>query len=70
MFELTEGIHTLRVWTRENEARLDSVYMSTDDNAQPVLASGFDGRDRTGTPKAVRFAGHMAITWAGIRQWR
>ena len=67
VFELDEGTHALRVWTRENESWLDCIFMSTDQSAQPVLASEFEGRERTSAPKNVAPAGKLAITWGRIR---
>jgi len=66
-FELTQGLHTLRIWTRENNAWLDSIFMSTEEDAQPVLASEFEGRGRLVEPKAVRYIGQLAVTWGQLR---
>jgi hypothetical protein len=68
IFELEEGTHMLRVWTRENETWLDCLFMSTNRNAIPVLASEFDGRERTGLiKKAVSYSGKLATAWARIK---
>ena len=67
VFELDVGTHTLRVWTRENESWLDCIYMSTDRNALPVLASEFQGRERTSAPKSVTHAGKAATIWGRIK---
>lgn len=67
VFELDMGKHKLRVWTRENEAWLDCIYMSTDMNAIPVLTSEFGGRKRTSAPKAVNYTAKIAVTWGMIK---
>ena len=67
VFELTKGDHVLRIWTRENEAWLDCIFMSTDPTAIPILASEFEGRERTGKPQAVTYTGKMAATWGQIK---
>ncbi len=67
VFELTKGDHVLRVWTRENLAWLDCIYMSTDQGATPILASEFEGRERTGKPQAVTYTGKMAAMWGQIK---
>ncbi|HIE27549.1 TPA: hypothetical protein EYP66_09705 [Candidatus Poribacteria bacterium] len=68
IFELSKGTHNLRVWTREEESWLDCLYMSTDQNAQPVLASEFKGRKRTSAPKSVTYIGKLAITWGRVKK--
>lgn len=67
VFELDKGMHTLRVWTRENESWLDCIYMSTDQNAVPVLASEFEGRERTSPPKSVAYGDKLATVWGHIK---
>ena len=68
IFELEEGIHMLRVWTRENDAWLDCIFMSTEQMAVPVLASEFEGRERTGiVQKSVNYSGKLATAWAKIK---
>ncbi len=67
VFELEEGIHMLRIWTRENETWLDCIYMSTDLIAIPILASEFEGRDRKGPPKSVNYSGKLATAWGHIK---
>jgi len=67
VFELDEGIHMLRVWTREKETWLDCIYMSTDLLAVPILASEFEGRDRKGPPKSVNYSGKLATSWGHIK---
>jgi len=68
IFELDEGLHMLRVWTRENEAWLDCIYMSTEQIAIPILASEFEGRERIGAAeKAVNYSGKLATAWAKIK---
>jgi hypothetical protein len=66
-FELDAGTHNLRVWTRENESWLDCIYMSTDQLAVPILASEFEGRERTTIQKAVNYAGRLAAVWGQIK---
>jgi hypothetical protein len=68
-FELDKGTHTLRVWTRENETWLDCIFMSTDSTALPILASEFDGRDRTSAPEAVTYSGKLAVKWGYIKAY-
>ena len=67
VFTLDKGKHKLRVWTRENEAWLDCIYMSTEMNAVPILASEFKGRKRTIAPKAVNSIGKSTITWGKVK---
>ena len=67
VFELAKGEHVLRIWTRENEAWLDCIFMSTDMNATPIRASEFEGRDRLGEPEAVTYMGKIAATWGQIK---
>ncbi len=67
VFELDNGTHILRVWTRENEAWLDCIYMSTDQNAVPILASEFDGRERTIIKRAVTCAGKLTAGWGQVK---
>ena len=67
VFDLTKGTHTLRIWTREYESWLDCIYMSTDQIAVPVLASEFEGRERTSAPKSVTCAGKLAAVWGHIK---
>jgi hypothetical protein len=67
VFELESGTHTLRIWTRENESWLDCIYMSTDPNALPVLASEFEGRERTSAPKSVTYVGKLVTVWGHIK---
>jgi len=68
VFEMEGGVHMLRIWTRENEAWLDCIFMSTDQMAVPVLASEFEGRERTGSAqKAVNYSGKLATAWGSIK---
>lgn len=67
VFELDEGTHTLRVWIREKESWLDGIFMSTDQSALPVLASEFDGRERTGASQAVTYKNKLAVRWGHIK---
>jgi hypothetical protein len=66
-FELEKGTHTLRIWTREYESWLDCIYMSTDQNAVPLLPSEFEGRERTSPPKSVTCASKLAATWGHVK---
>jgi len=67
MFDLDVGIHTLRVWTRENESWLDCIYMSTEQTDIPILASEFEGRERMETRKAVDYVGKLAAVWGKVK---
>jgi hypothetical protein len=61
-FDLTKGEHKFIVWSREGNARLDAVYMSTDPNADPKFPE-----DVEQLPEAVVSTDKIAITWGGIK---
>ena len=67
VFALEKGKHMLRFWTREGNSYLDCVYMSTEQNSLPILASEFQGRDRITLPKAVTHADKLAAVWGRIK---
>lgn len=68
VFELDQGTRLLRVWTREGNSWLDSIFMSTEQNALPVLASEFDGRERTASPRAIEWVDGLAVSWGELKR--
>ena len=59
-FKLTRGEHTLIIWSREGDTRLDCIYMSTDPNATPKLPE--DVKEY-----AVEAQNNLATTWANMK---
>lgn len=71
-FKLDEGVHVLKIWTRENNTKLDAIFMSTDMIAQPKLP-GEDPkvRDRkTAGRIAVRPGGKLTALWGELKRGR
>jgi len=59
-FKLNRGQHTLIIWSREGDTRLDCIYMSTDPNASPKLPE-----DVKAYP--VETQNNLATTWAKVK---
>jgi len=59
-FDLKPGKHTLTVWSREGDTRLDAIFMSTDPNADPQLPENVD--------LPVNPKGNLTTTWAAVKK--
>ena len=59
-FKLTRDEHTLIIWSREGDTRLDCIYMSTDPNAIPKLPKDVKAY-------AVEAQENLATTWANMK---
>jgi hypothetical protein len=59
-FKLTRGEHTLIIWSREGDTRLDCIYMSTAANAIPKLPEDVKAY-------AVETQNKLATSWANLK---
>ena len=63
-FELDKGQHTLYIWSREGNTRLDAIYMSTDANATPKLPDEVEEQG----PQMVDITDKLATTWGSLKE--